>query len=149
MYYRTLRCLYSVNYMDCNAWHALKDHPLLFGVWHGYAHCLRRLYAMFQPWWTALECVNFSTSRQNFLDSPDDCVVYDHPKLVTLEQMLVALFLNHSAIKKSIDSFRRAGKINELLCCEYAPALLAIRVRLQLYWVAYWRSSCWRGTSCS
>jgi hypothetical protein len=145
VYYRTLRCLYSVNYVDCNARHALKDHPLLFGVWHGYAHCLRRLYATFRPWWTALEYVTF-------LDSPDDCVVYDHPKLVTLEHMLVALFLNHSAIQKSINSFRRAGKINEaclvnfhadrqlkmfeLLCCEYTPALmeLAIRVR-QLYWV--------------
>jgi hypothetical protein len=67
VYYRTLRCLYSVNYVECNARHALKDHPLLFGVWHGYAHCLRRLYATFRPWWTALKYVKF-------LDSPDDCV---------------------------------------------------------------------------
>ncbi len=112
-------------------------HPLLFGVWHGYTHCLRRLCAVFRPWWTALEYVNF-------LDSPEDCVVYDHPKLVTLEHMFVALSLNHSVIKKSIDSFHRAGKINEaslvnfhadrqlsmleLPCCEYAPALIELAI---------------------
>jgi hypothetical protein len=65
--------------------------------------------------------------------------------------MLVALFLNLSAINKSIDSFRRAGKINEatlvnfhadrqlkmfeLLCCEFAPALMELAIRVRQYWV--------------
>jgi hypothetical protein len=50
-------------------------------------------YVEFGKWLVASKAVD-NTTDVNFLDSPEDCVVYDHPKLVTLEHMLVALFLN-------------------------------------------------------
>ena len=47
IFWRPQKLMHSVSYAACDVANALVDHPLLFGVWHAYKHCLLRVHAVF------------------------------------------------------------------------------------------------------
>ena len=58
---------------------------MLFGVWHAYAHCVRKTHEVFRSLWTALE------EPQLMRGHP--VKAYGYPQLFTLECMVTGLFL--------------------------------------------------------
>jgi hypothetical protein len=56
-YYRIIKAVYGASNVGLNIAGALHRHPLLFGVWHPYAHTLKRTRAAFLADWSNLEYV--------------------------------------------------------------------------------------------
>ena len=86
IFYRTLKLMYGTTYLELNIWGGLGQVPLLFGIWHAYAHCVKRVYTVFKSFWACME-------YGELLSVPEHTAVYSVPKLVTLEHTLVAMFL--------------------------------------------------------
>ena len=121
---------------------ALRHHPLLFGVWHAYAHCVKRTFSVFKTVWAALE-------YPGFLRFPEVTSVYLKPHMDVLEQMVVAMYLVHSGLRSQLEAtvaqcavdFGDGSRIHRLSECllllvtVYAPCLfnLGMSVR-ECYW---------------
>jgi hypothetical protein len=96
IFYRSLKLMYGVTFSEHNVRGVMNQVPLQFGVWHAYAHCVKRCYAVFKSFWACLE-------YQEMLAQPDQTHVYSYPKLVTLEHLLVAMFLARAEIQKRLE----------------------------------------------
>jgi len=83
--------MYSVSYLEADTQFALRQHPLVFGAWHCYVHCVKRVWTVFRPWWSALE------NPALLGDDPSAVKCYDHPALIQLEHMVVALAIEGPA----------------------------------------------------
>jgi hypothetical protein len=55
VFYRVVKFVYSRDTQHFNLRAALAGVTPCFGVWHAYAHCVKRVHQVFLPWWTALE----------------------------------------------------------------------------------------------
>jgi hypothetical protein len=58
--------------------------PVL-GVWHAYAHCIKKVYEHFLPWWACIEI-------SGFLKYPEESTVYTRPRLITIEHLVMGEF---------------------------------------------------------
>ena len=142
IYYRLLKLLYHKKLLRFNVRGAMSQHPLVFGIWHAYAHCVKRTFTMFKSVWAALE-------YPTFLSHPELTSVYLKPRLDGLEQMIVGIYLIHSECRTSLEDLVRQtnsdfgstdwrhllAKQLHLLVTVYVPCLfnLGMSVR-ECYW---------------
>lgn len=144
-YYRLLKAAYCITNERLNITAALQDHPLLFGAWHAYAHCVKKTFRDFLFLWAPLDNPSLLVASPAALLTR----VYAHPKLATLEHMVVALYLVAPRVRRRVtdltahivqvtaanDKWRRICGCLELFLFEYIPALLTIGIRLrECYW---------------
>ena len=142
VYYRVMKLLYNPKLLQVNVRGALTEHPLLFGLWHAYAHCLKRTFWQFRSCWAALEYAGF-------VRFPTTTKVYLKPKVDALEQMVVAMYLIHgqrqAVLRHTVAQCRtdfgegsRAhclAQCMELLLGEYVPCLFTIGLSVrECYW---------------
>ena len=147
VWYRLLKALYCTTNNRINLTVAMQHSPLLFGVWHTYAHAVRRTYSVFLPFWAALE--NPFLLQPNATEQQQR--VYGHPKLLTLEHTVAALFLAAPRLASKLDVlyntitattpagtlWRRVTAALRLFLTEYIPALMFLGyIVRQLYWTA-------------
>ena len=59
VYYRLLKLIYHFDVISLKLRGAMQPHPLVFGIWHAYAHCLKRTFTTFRTQWAALEYPGF------------------------------------------------------------------------------------------
>jgi hypothetical protein len=133
VYYRILKLLYHKDVISLNVRGAFRGHPLVFGLWHAYAHCVKRTFVIFKNLWAALE-------YPGFLRYPDTTSVYLKPRLDALEQMVTAMYLVHSERRVEMKStvsqcksdFGEDSQMHRLACSlelllgEYIPCLFSI-----------------------
>ena len=72
IFWRVLRLVYCSQYITCNVMGELADCVPVLGIWHAYAHCVKKVYAHFLPLFAALEV-------PGFLKFPEQSVVYCKP----------------------------------------------------------------------
>ena len=48
VYYRLLKLMYHGDVVSLNLRGAMQQHPLVFGLWHAYAHCVKRTFMVFR-----------------------------------------------------------------------------------------------------
>ena len=63
IFYRIMQLMLSKTWAAYPVWMTLAGHPLLFGVWRGYKHCVTRCFQHLLPFWVAIQ-------SPTFLDSP-------------------------------------------------------------------------------
>ena len=68
----------------------LAGRPLLFGMWHGYKHCVTRWFQHFLPFWAAIQ-------SPTLLDAPTKTRCPRHPVPSTRETLVTGLFIVHDA----------------------------------------------------
>ena len=86
IYGRLMKLQYFVSYAAFNCRKLLQPFPLLFGVWHGYKHCIEQTYSRFLPLLAAVEA-------PNFLTNPTGTSLLRSPKLAMMETVLAAIYL--------------------------------------------------------
>ena len=96
--------MHSVSYVACDAASALQKHPVLFGVWHAYKHCLLRVHEVFRRWWKALEL------EKLLGDDPASARGAGYPALVSLEVSVVAMVLAAQAHALPLRQARAAAE---------------------------------------
>ena len=142
IFWRTLRLVYTQTNSGANVAGTLHNCLPVLGIWHAYAHCCKKVYQYFLPWWACLEI-------PGFLRHPESSTVYTRPRLIVIEHLAMAVFLVSAQVEKDIrrtaaDVERvyvadspQAHQVNGLLMLvtEYCPALvdLGISVR-QCFW---------------
>ena len=92
VYYRIMKLVYSVTFVQFNLRAALRDIDMVFGVWHAYAHCVKRMRLVFFPWWC---CLEYTT----MLDDPEETMVYLFPKVLTMEMIVAGLYCIRSRVR--------------------------------------------------
>ena len=141
IFYRGLKIMYGANFADQNVRGALNDVPMLFGVWHAYAHCVKRCYTVFKSFWACLEF-------RDMLRQPEDTVVYSYPKLVTLEHMVVAMLLARGEVRRRLEQCLQLSNADVLVCqrrwqltmlqrllFDFVPALMQLGISVRrCYW---------------
>ena len=121
---------------------ALQQCAPVMGIWHAYANVCKKTYERFLQWMCPLE-------NPNFLDHPEDAVVYKKPKLITVEHLLMGLLLAAplvtDAVRQTLDEVQRKHGEDSpqalqcrgllLLLTEYAPAAVEMGIQVrQCYW---------------
>lgn len=140
IFYRICKLMYSASFIDFNVRLALANVDLIFGVWHAYAHCVKRLRLVFFPWWC---CLEFPT----MVDHPEDTEVFLFPELKTIEYVLASMYCIRSDAQRMMDHVVmqcrsdfgddhhnvRCAKVLQLLMVKYVPFLfnLGVSVRVQ------------------
>ena len=133
VYYRILKLLYHKDTISLNIRGAFRGHPLVFGLWHAYAHCVKRTFVVFKNLWAALE-------YPGFVKFPESTSVYLKPRLDSLEQMVTGMYLIHgegwnelkTTVLKCKNDFgddsqmARLASSLELLLVEFVPCLFTI-----------------------
>jgi hypothetical protein len=146
IYWRIARIMYSMSYAEADTMYALKGHPMIFGVWHCYVHCVRRVWTVFRPWWMAVEFPELLG------DAPETAKCYDYPALIQLEHTVTALAITGPAlgndITRALDSVKaepdsrfRSHRIMllemlNLFLTQYIPCLMHLGVEVRHN---YWR----------
>lgn len=142
IFWRTLKVLYCTTYVEHNTRGALHDFLPVLGVWHAYAHSVKKVYDHFLPWWAALEVLGF-------LRYPEESTVYTKPKLVTVEHLVMGVFLAAPRLEadirrtllfvqerygpESVQAQQAEGVL--ILCTEYVPALVEMGIAVrQCFW---------------
>ena len=155
IFWRILRFMFSASYVHLDVHCALHSSPVVFGIWHCYVHCVKRVWAVFRPWWEAVE-------NQDLLGpTPEAAKCYDFPALISLEHTVLALAVHGPSMKDAIASARHAVAISHelvrkqhilmqldmlhLFLCEYAPCLFHLGTEVRhCYWLGRDR---WTGTT--
>ena len=142
VYYRIVKMLYHKDLISVNIRGAFREHPLVFGLWHAYAHCVKRTFVIFKTIWAALE-------YPGFIKYPETTNVYLKPRVDALEQMVVAMYLIHSERTDQIRStvrqckadFGEGSRMHRLAQClrllleDFVPCLFAIGLSVrECYW---------------
>ena len=142
IFWRVLRLVYSCQYIGCNVMGELADCVPVLGIWHAYAHCVKKVYEHFMPVFAALEI-------PGFLRYPEESVVYCKPRLIVMEHMVMGIFLQSPAtvsdIKNALaDIVQCHGTDSEpadqcravlYLVTEYVPALVEMGISVrQCFW---------------
>ena len=55
IYYRLVKAMYSINHVHLNIRGQMHHRPLLFGIWHAYAHAVKRTFDRFRSFWCYIE----------------------------------------------------------------------------------------------
>ena len=84
----------------------LNKHPLLMGVWHSYVHCLKKVYSAFRSWWS---CFEYPLLIHGDVTTSASWP-YDHPKVITLEDVVVALAVQGPHFKTRILTALRTAR---------------------------------------
>jgi hypothetical protein len=92
IFWRVLKLAYGFHNLQYNVSGTLQDCVPVLGIWHCYAHCLKKVYERFLPWWAALEI-------PGFLEFPDCSVVYTRPRIIVLEHLVMGVFLAAGSIR--------------------------------------------------
>lgn len=147
IFWRILRLMFSQSYVCLDVHASLRDVPLVFGMWHCYVHCIRRVWAVFRPWWMAVE------HTELLGDHPEDAKCYDFPSLITLEHTVLALAYHGPLMKAaiiqskrdvaalSLDVERKEHRLMllemlELFLLEYVPCLFHFGIEVRhCYWL--------------
>ena len=141
IFYRSLKLMYGTTFAHDNVRGAMENVPFVFGVWHAYAHCVKRCYAAFKSFWVCME-------YKELLSSSDATQVYSYPKLVTLEHMIVAMFLARDDVKVRLNQTLQSNNADVLvdlgkwqlvmlhrLLFDFVPALMHIGISVRrCYW---------------
>ena len=145
IFYRLCRAVYTVSNSHLSMREAMRQIPCVFGLWHAYVHCVKRVYQKFMSFWAALD-------DPSLLDSTCDPAatrVYGHPKVVRLEHMVAALFLCYTTeLRRKLQTLVHDKKpaLGEslwgtvaqtlmLFISEYVPALFMLGHRVRsFYW---------------
>jgi hypothetical protein len=142
IFWRTCRMVYGATHLKANLIGGLHECPPIMGLWHAYAHCLKKVHQRFLAWMAPL-------TLPGFLDFPADTPVYLKPKIITLEVVMMGLFLisqqmsaqlrrwrEEAAIRFGVDSERAQQAAGlELLVTEYAPAVVTMGIHVrQMFW---------------
>lgn len=142
IFWRTLRLAYANEYAEHNVRGALDAFCPVLGIWHAYAHSLKKVHEVFLPWWAALEI-------PRFLEDPEVSVVYTKPKLITIEHMVMGLFLAADSVEEELkrtvaEAIAEYGEDSPqaqqsqgllLLVTEYCPALVEMGMAVrQCFW---------------
>jgi len=152
IFWRIAKLLFSESYMHLDVHAALASTPLVFGVWHCYVHCVRRVWAVFRPWWMAVEYADLLGA------DPAAAKCYDYPALIQLEHTVLALAVHGPAMKASIaEALRQVAatapttsldierkdrqmlqlEMLALFLTEYVPCLFLLGVEVRhCYWVS-------------
>jgi hypothetical protein len=140
-YYSVLKAMYSRTHVDQNLRGELHHMPFVLGVWHAYAHAIRRVWSAFRPWWT---CVEYLEVLHDL-----ECNIYNYPKLRTQEIVVASLFLAQqqmgNALRSNAERCARDYPSDDpravqsrglhLLVNEYVPALMEIGISVrELAW---------------
>jgi hypothetical protein len=142
IFWRILKLAYAFHHLPHNVRGIMKECTPVLGVWHAYAHCLKKVYERFLPWWTCLEI-------PGYLDNPESCAVYTRPRIICIEHLVMGLFLCGPRLEVDLD--RVAGQVREahgtdgpeweqvrglqLLVKEYCPALVEMGIAVrQCFW---------------
>ena len=103
IFYRIMKLMLSETWAAYPVRTALARRPLLFGVWHGYNHCVTRWFRHFLPFWVAIQ-------SPAFLDPPTKTKCPRHPVLSTMETLVTQLFIVHddaeSVLNTAIADFK-------------------------------------------
>ena len=116
----------------------LDNSHYFFGLWHAYAHCLKRSFFYFRHWWAILE-------NKQFLTDPEGTAVYLKPHVSFLEQVVAATYLVHGSkrvrLLKTVlqveSDFGKESRVASmaqglrLLVVEYIPALFTLGVAVR------------------
>jgi len=140
IHYRITKAVYSLTNSHLNIAGSLRDMPVLFGVWHAYAHLLRRTREVFMSVWSALEYPVF-LERWELASTVK---VYNFPKLITLEHMVVGLYLTKGRLGRrvallpdQVDNLNLPTQCSimaqqlKLLLTEYVPALMYLGIAVR------------------
>ena len=147
IFYRIVKAMYSNTHVHLNIRGALCNRPLIFGLWHSYAHCVKKTFARFKSFWAFVEYGDMQFQ-------PLGVQVYNFPALVTLEHTVVGIFLAagkvKSKLKHLIDDLSKRNffkcddssqlKLNLALSLQrfieqYIPALMELGIAVrELYW---------------
>ena len=116
----------------------MAKHPVCFGVWHAYKHCVERVHSKFLAWWHCLE------RDELVFGNPDGVLVYAHTKFISLELTITAVRLigpkhmgriqraAEAALGDPNDRVKKHRmmllRMLKLLVVEYAPALFELGV---------------------
>lgn len=101
IFWRIQRMLYSQSYVHLDVHAGLGSMPIIFGVWHCYVHCIRRVWAVFRPWWMPIEYPELLGP------DPGAAKCYDYPSLIQLEHTVLALAVHGPHLKAAIATARR------------------------------------------
>lgn len=157
IYWRINRFMYSESYNHLDVHRALSDHPVVFGMWHCYVHCVRRVWAVFRSWWMPVEYPELLGV------DPGSVTCYDFPALIQLEHTILALAYHGPGMKRAIEDARRevAASVSsdvarkehslmlldmlKLFLTEYAPCLFQLGIEVRhCYWLGRER---WTGST--
>ena len=86
IFWRVLRLVYCTQYVQCNVLGEMMDCVPVLGVWHAYAHCIKKVYDHFLPVFAALEV-------PGFVEFPEQSTVYCKPRIIVMEHMVMGMFL--------------------------------------------------------
>ena len=95
IFWRTLRLVYNEAHVRANVGGALQQCVPVLGIWHAYAHCCKKVYQHFMPWWACLEI-------PGFMQHPEHSVVYTRPRLIVIEHLVMGVFLPIDSVERSI-----------------------------------------------
>jgi hypothetical protein len=142
IFWRVLKLAYSVGNVQCNVVGAINQCVPVLGVWHAYAHSVKKVYEHFLPWWAALEI-------PGFVQHPVESIVYTKPRLIVIEHLVMGLFLAAPAVVDDVkaclahcrsafgdDSMQVQQCFGLLvLCTEYCPAIVELGMNVrQCFW---------------
>ena len=152
IFWRIAKFLFSESYVHLDVHAALASTPLVFGMWHCYVHCVRRVWAVFRPWWMAVEYADLLGS------DPGAAMCYDYPALIQLEHTVLALAVHGPLLKariaearsqvaattssSSLEIERKERQLLQLdmlalFLTEYVPCLFLLGVEVRhCYWVS-------------
>jgi hypothetical protein len=120
----------------------MAEHPLLFGLWHAYAHCVKRTFAVFRHCWVALEYAAY-------VQQPTTTTVYLKPRMDALEQLISATYVVHHQRSQQLKAtvaqcqadfgsgsrMHRLAQCMDLLVTVNIPCLFAIGLSVrECYW---------------
>lgn len=142
IFWRVIRLVYCVQYAHLNIRGELAECMPVLGIWHAYAHAVKKVYEHFLPWWAALEI-------PGFLQYPEESTVYSKPRLIVIEHLVMGLFLAgpqvEADIRRTLQQAReRFGEDSQqveqclgllYLTTEYCPALVEMGIAVrQCFW---------------
>ena len=142
IFWRVLRLVYCTQYVSCNIRGELAECVPVLGIWHAYAHSLKKVYDHFLPLIATLEI-------PGFLKYPEYSTVYCKPRVIVMEHMMMGLFLAGPAVQGDIraaltevtaeygDDSEQADQLRGLLylITEYAPAIVEMGISVrQCFW---------------
>jgi hypothetical protein len=144
IFYRIAKLMYSATFMEYNCRGAMVNLDMNFGIWHAYAHVVKRLRAVFLSWWCSLE-------YSNMLVKPAEVSVYLFPKFVEIEYMVTAMYCLREKLRPHLrrmmaqavadhgdDHFvTRCTRMLELLLLHFVPYVfnLGVTVRTQCVFI--------------
>jgi hypothetical protein len=144
IFYRIAKLLYSSTFMEYNCRGAMANLDMNFGIWHAYAHVVKRLRTVFLSWWSSLE-------YSDLLVKPAEVSVYLFPKFVEMEYMLTSMYCVREKVGPHIrrmvaqaiadhgdDHFvTHCARMLELLMLRFVPYVfnLGVTVRIQCVFV--------------